>query len=202
MRRLLLPVAAIIYQVLFRFLCRPIFCSGLFFAIFTPVKLEVFASSTNRVVKMRSQRKPYQYIATISVDEMAEQKEKAPYILVVEDNPDIRSAVSLLLEAMGCQVIKAENGLQALERLRRCDRLPDLILLDLLMPVMNGWQFLQEKSRFEELDAIRTVVLSAVADCDFSLKKQNVSEWAVKPLDFQQLESIVLRNCGKEPTQH
>lgn len=152
---------------------------------------------------MHSQRKPYQCIAAMSADDIIRQEEKTPYVLVVEDNADIRTAISLLLEAMGCQVVKAENGRQALERLQRCDRLPDLILLDLLMPEMNGWQFLQEKARYEELDAIRTVVLSALADSDLSRPRdESVSEWAVKPLNYQQLENIVLRNCGKVSACH
>jgi CheY-like chemotaxis protein len=129
-------------------------------------------------------------------------EDMAPYILVVEDNPDIRSAVALLLESMGCVVATSENGQNALHRLHESERLPDLILLDLLMPVMDGWRFLQEKSKRFEWQAIPTVVLSAVADSDFSAQAANVTEWVLKPLNYQQLEEIVVRNCRGTPTRH
>ena len=151
---------------------------------------------------MRFQNKYYKFLPD-TADDRALRENVCPYVLVVEDNPDIRTAIALLLEAMGCKVSKAENGRQALERLWDAERLPDLILLDLLMPVMDGWRFLQEKSKTNELRSIPTVVLSAVADSDFSaIQDQSVAEWVLKPLNYQQLESIVLRNCGSVPTRH
>ena len=58
-------------------------------------------------------------------------------VLVVEDDPDVRSALNDLLEAEGYEVETASNGKEALERL--AEHRPGLVLLDLMMPVMSGW---------------------------------------------------------------
>ncbi|SRR5688572_12175239 len=153
---------------------------------------------------MRVQNKYYKILAGLpaEADAPAKREEFAPHVLVVEDNSDIRIAVTLLLEAMGCTVSKAENGREALEILRDEAFSPDLILLDLLMPGMNGWQFLQERSKHPHLAAIPTVVLSAVADTDIASDYRDVAERALKPINYEQLAGIVFRNCRKTPGCH
>jgi len=86
-------------------------------------------------------------------------------VLVVDDDADIRETVSLILEDEGYEVQSAPDGAIALAMLREGPR-PDVILLDLMMPVMNGWQFREEQERDPELVGIPIVVLSA----DASLK--------------------------------
>src|SRR4051812_2704832 len=61
-------------------------------------------------------------------------------ILLVEDEPDVREAVQSILEDQGYRVTAAENGWEALELLRS-GRAPDVIVLDLRMPIMDGWEF-------------------------------------------------------------
>jgi CheY-like chemotaxis protein len=81
-------------------------------------------------------------------------------VLVVEDDPLIRGAMQLLLEWEGYRVAWAANGRQALDLLRSGER-PSCILLDLMLPVPNGWQFRREQQRDPALAAIPVVVVSA-----------------------------------------
>ncbi len=80
-------------------------------------------------------------------------------VMLVEDDPDIRAMVSALLELEGFAVRACEDGREALDLLRRGER-PFLILLDLMMPKMNGWQFRAEQMRDAALAGIPVVVLS------------------------------------------
>lgn len=86
--------------------------------------------------------------------------EKRP-VLVVEDDPDIREATATLLEDEGYAVAQADNGLRALERMQQ-DPIPTLILLDLMMPVMDGLEFLEKLAQLEPARAkVPVVVLTA-----------------------------------------
>ena len=80
-------------------------------------------------------------------------------LLVVEDSSLVRGGMKMLLEWEGFRVSGAADGREALERLRQPDR-PHLILLDLSMPVLNGWQFLEEQRRDPELAAIPVLVVT------------------------------------------
>lgn len=83
-------------------------------------------------------------------------------VLIVEDDRDIRECMADALEIEGYSVALAGNGREALEKLRAGVR-PDLILLDLLMPVMSGWEFRQEQLSDPLLSGIPVVVVSASA---------------------------------------
>lgn len=80
--------------------------------------------------------------------------------MVVDDDPDIRETLAALLELEGHDVVCHSNGRLALDDLQKRDR-PDLILLDLMMPVMNGWQFLIVKESDPELAAIPVIAITA-----------------------------------------
>lgn len=83
-------------------------------------------------------------------------------VLVVEDEPDVREIMTELLEAEGYATEQAADGRKALALLRTEAEHPDLILLDLTMPVMSGWQFRAEQLADPELAPIPVVVMSAV----------------------------------------
>jgi len=83
-------------------------------------------------------------------------------ILVVEDDPDIRDVVGDVLALRGYRVTCAGHGLEALEILRATAEKPRLILLDLSMPVMDGWAFLAAQASDPSIDAIPVVVMTAV----------------------------------------
>jgi two-component system chemotaxis response regulator CheY len=81
-------------------------------------------------------------------------------VLVVEDDADIRSAVALVLEEEGYAIDEASDGMGALDRLNR-DPLPNVILLDLMMPGMDGASFLKVKKFDRRIAAIPVVVMTA-----------------------------------------
>lgn len=82
-------------------------------------------------------------------------------VLVIEDDPDIRISIGLTLESEGYDVLSAANGKEAFEALRGNGRLPDLIVLDLMMPVMDGWTFLSMQQEDAALSRIPVLVASA-----------------------------------------
>jgi CheY-like chemotaxis protein len=84
-------------------------------------------------------------------------------ILVVDDDPDARDSLAELLELEGYAVRTAGTGREALDSCTT-DGAPDLILLDLEMPVMDGWQFSREARRSRQLAKVPMVVTSAVAE--------------------------------------
>jgi len=81
--------------------------------------------------------------------------------MVVEDDDDTRDLIVEVLRDDGYEVFSAPNGRDALTSVRSLGAPPALILLDLMMPVMNGWQFLDERTRDAALAAVPVVVLSA-----------------------------------------
>jgi CheY-like chemotaxis protein len=82
-------------------------------------------------------------------------------VLVVEDDRDVCDAICESLQEAGYQVASAENGAEALTWLRDCLALPGLILLDLMMPVMDGERFLEEFRKERRWSALPVVVLTA-----------------------------------------
>src|SRR5437588_11544288 len=85
-------------------------------------------------------------------------------VLIVDDNATIRGAVVALLEALGYRTLSAVNGQEALDHLRGDGPRPGMILLDLAMPVKDGWQFRAEQLRDPVLAAIPVVVCSSESD--------------------------------------
>ena len=82
-----------------------------------------------------------------------------PRVLIIEDDEDIRDAIAVVVEREGCEPVTVSHGLEALRYLKTCDRLPSVILLDLMMPVMDGWEFLRRRD--ERVRAIPIVVITA-----------------------------------------
>jgi two-component system chemotaxis response regulator CheY len=95
-------------------------------------------------------------------DEFAAADRQKADILVVDDDPSLLEVTRFVLESEGFRVETAKNGEEALQLLR-AGKLPRLVLLDLMMPVMNGWQFLEEVARTPSLKTIPIVVLTAAA---------------------------------------
>ncbi len=85
-------------------------------------------------------------------------------VLVVDDDQEVRSLVRMILESKGMEVEEAATGEEALLKLREGegDDRPDLVLLDVMMPGMSGWEVLRELKKDEELRSIPVVMLSAL----------------------------------------
>jgi CheY-like chemotaxis protein len=83
-------------------------------------------------------------------------------VLIVEDDHDIREALQGVLSLEGYPTVVAENGREALDLLSRLHPLPVLMMVDLMMPVMNGWEFVAAVRRDPVLRQIPIVVISAI----------------------------------------
>ena len=113
-------------------------------------------------------------------------------ILVVDDDTDLRETLGELLEDEGYDAHLCENGRVALDRLRQGER-PALILLDLMMPEMNGWQFREEQLRDERFAGIPVIVMTASRG--FEGHPITASEILYKPVGLGDLIEAVERNA-------
>jgi CheY-like chemotaxis protein len=111
-------------------------------------------------------------------------------ILLVDDDTDLRVSVAEALEDEGHQVLHAANGREALQQLKEGQR-PDLILLDMMMPVMDGWQFRAEQQKLAELVAIPTVIFTAYNVPAGTTEQLNAAGILKKPLRLAQLLAVV-----------
>lgn len=112
-------------------------------------------------------------------------------ILVIEDDRSIRQVLRELLEMEGYEVETAENGLVALDQLRHAERLPDLILLDLMMPLMDGWEFRDEQARDERLSGIPVLVMTADGQAGARVESIGTQGLIRKPIEIDEfLETI------------
>jgi CheY-like chemotaxis protein len=100
-----------------------------------------------------------------------------------------------VMEDAGYSVLGAENGAQALECLRELPALPRVILLDLMMPVMTGWEFNREQQADARLAAIPVIVLSARPSMEREGFAMQVAGFVPKPLNVVSLLALVERYC-------
>jgi CheY-like chemotaxis protein len=112
------------------------------------------------------------------------------HILLVEDDPSIQGAVSMLLEREGFTVTCAGNGREAL-RLLGSGEVPGLILLDMMMPVMNGLEFREAQQQDPRLARIPVVVLSATPGAEAGPGLAPPSAVMPKPFDIDELLAVV-----------
>ena len=106
-------------------------------------------------------------------------------IMVIEDENDIRSSLKEILELEGYDVLTAENGQDALNVLKQSTK-PNLILLDMKMPVMNGWEFAENfRKTYDSSSPI--VVVTAAADSEQRAKDINATGWISKPFELNDL---------------
>jgi CheY-like chemotaxis protein len=123
-----------------------------------------------------------------------------PQILVVEDDAAIRGLVTEVLRDDGYEVSEAANGAEALEYVG--DHRPDLIVLDLMMPVMDGWAFVEACSRHECCREVPIVVTSASHDLPKTaekLRSYGVRTCLAKPFDVDGLLALVERYAPSAP---
>src|SRR5215212_1952963 len=116
-------------------------------------------------------------------------------ILIVDDEEEIRRLLTLFLEYRGYHAVSVTNGAEALTLLRHSAPLPELILCDWLMPVMDGAAFRQAQQQHPQLAAIPVVVLSGAADLFADAPTFRPDAYLSKPFDFAQLLTVVEQFC-------
>ena len=114
-------------------------------------------------------------------------------ILIVEDDAAIRMALQVALELEGYSVKTASHGKEALEILGRSG-IPCLILLDLMMPIMNGWEFAEELRRNEALSPIPVALVTAYSEEASSFT--GAQALIKKPIDLERLYQVVRKFCA------
>ena len=112
-------------------------------------------------------------------------------ILAVDDDPAILDVVAQVLADEGYEVLTAGGGRAAVELARR--HLPRLILLDLMMPEMNGWQVVAELRASPQTRSIPVLLLSARRDTELMANSLGVSSYLEKPFDLDELLARVRR---------
>jgi CheY-like chemotaxis protein len=113
-------------------------------------------------------------------------------VLVIDDNKSMCQALSLFLETEGFNVICAYDGKQALDLMEQ--DVPDVIFLDLMMPVLDGWKFrtiVQRQSRFRHIPLI---IASATTNFTKTIKRQAHEHFLNKPFDLMKLGDL-MRRC-------
>jgi CheY-like chemotaxis protein len=129
-------------------------------------------------------------------------------ILVVDDQASIRHALGELLELEGYLVETAKDGLDALQRLRQWQ--PDAVLLDLMMPIQDGWGFLRARRADSSLAEMPVIVMSARPDAAQSVAELGVQACLTKPFDIVELLDTLdetwrlqrpCASCGRQPAE-
>lgn len=115
-------------------------------------------------------------------------------VLLVEDDHDVRESMAEALEDAQYRVVQAPNGEAALQQLRAGEDRPNLILLDLMMPIMDGWQFREAQMNDASYADIPVVVVSATARLEKPL--DGISAFLKKPVNLEQLLDTVARHAS------
>ena len=114
-------------------------------------------------------------------------------MLVVDDDHDVRQMLELFLTASGYGITTAANGLEGLARMR--ERRPCLVLLDLMMPLMSGWEFREQQLADPQLRQVPVACITAAYDPATVAERLGVP-CVAKPLDFEQLIQLVHSACA------
>jgi CheY-like chemotaxis protein len=114
-------------------------------------------------------------------------------VLVVDDDDDLCATLASVLKDYGHDVLCAPNGREALDMLRASSPLPDVILLDLMMPVMNGWEFRGIQKKDPQLSSIPVVLITATGAARERTGLMGVEEILLKPVHLDQLLGVIER---------
>jgi CheY-like chemotaxis protein len=115
-------------------------------------------------------------------------------VLIVEDDSALREALAQVLSDEGYELLSARDGLEAVNCLKKGNR-PDVILLDLSMPVVNGWEFRMFQKRDPELARIPVVLITAGGYSREEVAWLEPSAMIPKPIDLSVLLAVVRRFC-------
>ena len=116
-------------------------------------------------------------------------------VLVIEDDVGVREMVAAVLESHGSEAVTCGDGSEALEKLRRGLR-PCVILLDLMMPKMDGWQFMEHLRVDPKFASLPIVVLSAYGTAE-GVRSLGAADYLKKPFDSEAMLAAVERHCSE-----
>ena len=121
-------------------------------------------------------------------------------VLVVDDEPDLAESMVRLLRASGYPTRSAGNGVEALEAV--AEHMPSVVLLDILMPIMDGWECARQlRARYG--NNLPIVVITAAEHIQQRCREIDADEVLAKPFDLRQLLEVVRRHGpAPEPTRH
>ncbi|HET6725169.1 MAG TPA: response regulator [Gammaproteobacteria bacterium] len=117
-------------------------------------------------------------------------------VLIVEDDHDVRESLVMLLEMEGYATVVADHGQEALDYLESEPQQPCLILLDLMMPVMDGFEFRARQKSNPSLSDIPVVIMSAAGNIHEKLPGLEAKLYIKKPMDFSEVADAVGRYCN------
>ena len=135
----------------------------------------------------------------MTLTETTRQTGRAPgngTVLIVDDDADTRDVLREFLEFEGYSVVTTADGRAALAALERT-RNTCSILLDLMMPVMDGWEFLEARRADARLSRIPVIIISAFRD---RAPTEGVAGVVSKPIDFTELLNVIRRHCRSLPS--
>ena len=122
-----------------------------------------------------------------------EAEDQSCSVLVVDDDPNIRRMIVAALRRDGYSFFEAANGKDALDLMR--DEHPNVVVLDLMMPIMSGWDVLRERQQEPELSRIPVIVVSANRDPDVAIAvNAGICAFLPKPFDIGALSALV-KSC-------
>ena len=114
-------------------------------------------------------------------------------VLVVDDDPNIRRMIVAALKRDGYEFLEAPNGREALDTMRA--EHPNVVVLDLMMPILSGWDVLRERAGDDDLRRIPVIVISANRDPEVATAvAQGICAFLPKPFDIGALSALV-RSC-------
>lgn len=126
----------------------------------------------------------------------ADAAQLARTVVIVEDDVDVRETLAEVLEEEGYLTLPFADGPRALAHLEAMPQLPALILLDLMMPKMDGWAFRAEQRLSARLMRVPTVILSADGNVHENLAALGAHGYLRKPIHIKTLLTLVERFCG------
>jgi DNA-binding response OmpR family regulator len=133
---------------------------------------------------------------------MSEQPDKQRVVVCIEDEPAMIDLVTLILKNRGFEVVGALGGREGLESIQKLK--PDLVLLDLMMPDMNGWDVYQQMKADEYMQAIPVIVITAKAqniDKVLGLHIAKVQDYITKPFSPAELIKSIERVLGDDEAE-
>lgn len=125
---------------------------------------------------------------------------ETPKVLIADDEPALRSLLKTNLSFEGFETLTASNGKEAMQLIR--EEAPDIVLLDVMMPVMDGWQVLEELSKSENRST-RVILITAKATSEAQLQgwELGCDEYLTKPFDLDVMIDRIAEVSGRDETQ-